>query len=66
MPIDRTQFPCWTCSAEQAQDVRAWLNACSDVNVENQRSPLSGWPLGCCRVKQVGVVRASDTTRATT
>jgi hypothetical protein len=32
-------------------------------DVEGQLSP-SGWPPGCCHVRVVGVVSASDTTRA--
>jgi hypothetical protein len=63
MPIDRATFPCWSCKSEQARDVRAWLGSCSDIDVEQQRSPLNGWPLGCCRLKVVGVVPVSDTTR---
>ena len=62
MPTDRTQLPCWSCDKPQAIDV--WLRQCSDNDVEQQCSP-SGLPLCCCRVRIVGVVRASDTTRAT-
>src|SRR5215470_3632965 len=58
-------LPCWGCIQPQASDVRVWLANCSDDDRANQRSP-SGLPLCCCRVRVVGVVPASDTTRAAT
>jgi hypothetical protein len=63
VPIDRMQLPCWTCTRPEAAEVRYWLGSCSDEDIETQRSP-SGWPLGCCHVRVVGVVPGSDTTRA--
>jgi len=62
MPIDRMKLPCWTCTGPEAMDVRAWLGQCSGDDVEQQCSP-SGLPLCCCRVRVVGVVPVSDTTR---
>jgi hypothetical protein len=66
MPIeDYLWLPCWGCIQPQASDVRVWLANASDSDIENQRSP-SGWPMCCCRVRVVGVVPVSDTTRAAT
>src|SRR5262245_66068268 len=60
---DRLELPCWGCIHPTAPDARVWLANCSDQDFENQRSP-SGLPLSCCRVRVVGVVPASNTTRA--
>ena len=66
MPIDEYLWlPCWSCIQPQGSDVRAWLANASDDDRANQRSP-SGWPMCHCRVRVVGVVPASDTTRAAT
>jgi hypothetical protein len=66
MPIeDRLWLPCWSCIEPQGSDVRRWLANASDQDVANQRSP-GGLRLSCCRVRIVGVVPASDTTRAAT
>ena len=47
----------------QAEEARHWLASCDPVDFEQQLSP-SGNPLMCCRVRVVGVVPASDTTRS--
>jgi hypothetical protein len=67
MPIDDDclWLPCWSCTKPQASDVRIWLANSSDEDRANQQSP-SGLPLSCCRVRIVGVVPTSDTTRAAT
>ena len=65
MPIeDRLWLPCWGCIQPEASDVRRWVANASDEDFANQRSPLQGWPLGCCRVKTVGAFPLSDTTHA--
>jgi hypothetical protein len=46
-------YPCETCPAPQAEDVRGWLRSCSAEDVPRQLSP-SGWPPGCCHVQAVG------------
>jgi hypothetical protein len=55
MPVDRMQFPCWTCQRPQAMDARAWLGSADEMDLEVQRSP-AGWPLSCCHVTYVGTV----------
>jgi len=62
MPIDRARL-CWTYDRCKAVDARAWLGACSNEDIEKQLSP-SGWPMCHCRVRVVGVVPQTDTTRA--
>jgi hypothetical protein len=55
MPIDRTRFPCWTCTQPAASEARHWLANCDDSDLELRLSPW-GSPLMCCRIRLVGVV----------
>src|SRR5262245_64122972 len=47
--LDRTGYPCWTCTSERAVDARHWLRAFSDEDLARQLSP-AGTPFFCCRV----------------
>ena len=48
-------FPCETCTAPEADDVRFRAGQISDVN-EFRLSP-GGFPQGCCKVKTVAAFR---------
>jgi hypothetical protein len=63
MPIERAQFACWVCTRPEAEETRHWLASCDDLDLESKLSP-HGNPMMCCRVRTVGVVPSSDTTRA--
>jgi hypothetical protein len=65
MPLERMAFPCWRCEQSAAAEARHWLANCDDSDLESKLSP-GGNPMSCCRVRVVGVVPASDTTRAAT
>jgi len=43
-------LPCWKCQAPQAADVRHLLGQCGELE-DMQRSPTSGLPIGCCRIR---------------
>jgi hypothetical protein len=64
-PISRLAgLPCETCEAPQANDVRHRAAQVADIN-ELELSP-SGLPMGCCRVRTVGVMGGNpDTSRPT-
>jgi len=62
MPIDRNEIECMRCTHEMAADARFWLNAASDLDLEQQLSPL-GRPLNCCKVRVLGNT-PKDTTHA--
>jgi len=55
MPIDRNEIECMRCTHPMAEDVRFWLGACSDLDLEQQSSPM-GRPLSCCKIRIVGEV----------
>jgi hypothetical protein len=59
MPIDRNQIECWHCAHEMAADARFWLSTCSDLDLEQQLSPM-GRPRNCCRVQTVAVVSPAE------
>jgi hypothetical protein len=40
MPIDRNEIECWRCTHEMAADARYWLSVCSDLDLEQQLSPM--------------------------
>jgi hypothetical protein len=45
------KLPCWTCEKPVAADVRCYLGQCDEEIPEAQRSPYSGLPIGCCRIR---------------
>jgi len=53
MPIDRNEIECMRCTHEMAADARFWLSMCSDLDLEQQLSPM-GRPLNCCKIRIVG------------
>jgi len=59
MPIERHELlaecPCMKCEHAQAEDVRAWLRNCDARDIAGGLTP-NNTPLGCCRVRIVGVV----------
>jgi hypothetical protein len=55
MLVDRTRFPCWTCTKPQAIDARAWLASADQADFESKLSPL-GRPLMCCLVHVAAVM----------
>jgi len=63
MPIAREAFPCWKCAQPGADEARHWLAGCDDSDLESKLSP-GGNPIMCCKVRVIGVVPASDTTRS--
>jgi len=48
MPINRNEIECTRCTHEMAADPRHWLNTCSDLDLEQQLSPM-GRPRNCCK-----------------
>jgi hypothetical protein len=57
--LDRSQFPCWTCTRPQASDARYCLNGFSDEELRTKLSP-AGALLFCCQVATVGVWAATQ------
>ena len=53
MPIDRNEIECWRCTHEMAADARFWLSGASDLDLEQQLSPM-GRPRTCCKIRVLG------------
>jgi len=56
-PIE--ELPCWTCSRPQAADIRHQLAQTGALD-EAQRSPATGLPIGCCRIRSMVIVASDD------
>jgi hypothetical protein len=55
--IDRSRFPCWSCTRPEAIDAKHWLGSASEADFEKFLTP-AGQPINCCRVQFVGVAPA--------
>jgi hypothetical protein len=55
-------WPCWSCLHERGVEIRAWLAQTGELPNEAQRSPTTGLPIGCCRIRSVPIVSPSDAT----
>jgi hypothetical protein len=62
MPIDRNEIECMRCTHEMAADARFWLSGCSDLDLEQQLSPM-GRPRNCCKIRIVGEMPKEPTPR---
>ena len=62
MPIDRNEIECWRCTHPMAADARFWLAGCSDLDLEQQLSPM-GRPRNCCKIRVLGTT-PKDTAQA--
>jgi hypothetical protein len=53
--IEFDKLPCWACKAPQAADIRCYLGQCGGEVAEANRSPFSGLPIGCCRIRSTSI-----------
>jgi hypothetical protein len=44
-------LPCWRCTDPRGEDLRHALAQTGGIVDEQQCSPSSGLPLGCCKIK---------------
>jgi hypothetical protein len=56
-PIE--ELLCWTCSQPQGAEVRHPLAQTGELS-EAQRSPATGLPLSCCRIRSMAIVSSND------
>jgi hypothetical protein len=55
MSIAVEDLPCWKCQTPQGAAVRHFIGQAGELD-ETQRSPASGLPLACCRVRSMPLV----------
>ena len=52
-------LPCWRCTDPRGEDLRHALAQSGGVVDEQQCSPVSGLPLGCCRIAAAAIMGGS-------
>ena len=62
--IPREEYPCWTCTAYEAADVRHWMGQTAIEDIGSACSPVGEWPPGCCHVRVAAVTRSPDVAAA--
>jgi hypothetical protein len=55
--IATEDLPCWKCQTPQGADVRHFIGQ-GELD-DTQRSP-NGLPFGCCRIRSMPIVAATD------
>jgi hypothetical protein len=50
-------LPCWRCTDPRGEDLRHALAQSGGIVDENQCSPVSRLPLGCCRIRSTLIGR---------
>jgi hypothetical protein len=55
LPIQ--ELPCWTCASPQGDTIRWLVNQGGPDAFDQKRSPHSGLPFGCCRIRRGAIVR---------
>jgi hypothetical protein len=53
-------LPCWRCTDPRGADLRHMLAQAGGVIDENQCSPYSRLPLGCCRIRSTPIMLEKD------
>jgi hypothetical protein len=53
-------LPCWRCTDPRGEDLRFALAQAGGVINENQCSPVSRLPLGCCRIRSTPISLQRD------
>jgi hypothetical protein len=53
-------WPCWSCLSHAGAALHHQLAQTSELPSEAQRSPTSGLPIGCCRIRAVPIVTSDD------
>jgi hypothetical protein len=49
-------LPCWRCDDPRCADLRYALAQAGGIIDENQCSPISRLPFGCCRIRSVPIM----------
>jgi hypothetical protein len=52
-------WPCWGCLDERGVELRHALAQTGELPNEAQRSPSTGLPLMCCRIRAVPIIMSN-------
>jgi hypothetical protein len=54
-------WPCWSCLDDRGADLRhALAQGAFDLDNEAKCSPISGLPIGCCKIRSAPIVTTGD------
>jgi hypothetical protein len=62
--IPLEHWPCWGCLHERGVEIRHLLAQTGELPNETQRSPSTGLPITCCRIRSTPIIMSNDASVA--